>query len=119
MKTKSIFTGRIASAFFALAIAMISFTAVQASPISGTPTNEATFTSLGVVKGEIVFKLTYENVNGDNLEVVLLDKDGSRLYRQVFTDKNLNRTFKVPSEVESFVVRVTNLTTKEEQKFQV
>jgi|SRR5687768_18509621 len=113
----SIFSLR--SALLVLAIGMFSFSAVQASPITGNPINEATVTSLGVVSGEMIFKLKYENINGDNLEVVLVDKEGNRLYRQVFTDKSLNRTFKVPAEVESFVVRFTNLKTKEEQKFEV
>ena len=120
MKTNnSNFASKLKSSLLVLAIAVISFNTVNATPISETPVNEATITSLGVVSGEMIFKLKYENVNGDNLEVILTDKDGNRLYRQVFTDKSLNRTFKVPSEVESFVVRFTNLKTKEEQKFEV
>ena len=109
----------IKSALLVLSMAVMSFNALQAAPTTGTPVNEASFTSLGVISGEMIFKLKYENVNGDNLEVVLTDRDGNRLFRQVFTDKNVNRTFKVPSEVESFVVRLTNLKTKEEQKFEV
>jgi hypothetical protein len=80
---------------------------------------DPTVTSLGIVKGEMVFNLKYENVDGDKLEVVLIDQEGSRLYRQIFTDKDLNRTFKVPADIESFVVRVTNLKTKVEQKFEL
>ena len=113
------FAGKLKSSLLVLAIAVISFNTVQASTTAGVPVNEVTLTSLGVVSGEMIFKLKYDNVNGDNLEVVLIDKEGNRLYRQVFTDKNLNRTFKVPSEVETFVVRFTNLKTKEEQKFEV
>ena len=112
-------TSSLKSALLVLAIGMFSFTAVQASPITGNPINEATVTSLGVVSGEMIFKLKYENINGDHLEVILVDKDGTRLYRQVFTDKILSRTFKVPAEVESFIVRFTNLKTKEEQKFEI
>jgi hypothetical protein len=120
MKTiNSNFAGKLKSSLLVLAIAVISFNTVQASTATGAPVNEVTLTSLGVVSGEMIFKLKYDNVNGDNLEVVLTDKEGNRLYRQVFTDKSLNRTFKVPSEVESFVVRFTNLRTKEEQKFEV
>ena len=116
----SIFSAsKLKSALLVLAIGMFSFTAVQANPVTGNPGNEATVTSLGVVSGEMIFKLKYENINGDHLEVVLIDKDGTRLYRQVFTDKSLSRTFKVPAEVESFVVKFTNLKTKEEQKFEI
>jgi hypothetical protein len=119
MKTNSNFASKLKSSLLVLAIAVISFNTVQASPITGAPVNEVTLTSMGVVSGEMIFKLKYENVNGDNLEVVLTDRDGNRLYRQVFTDKSLNRTFKVPAEVESFIVKFTNLKTKTEQKFEV
>ena len=113
------FASKLKSSLLVLALGVISFNTLQATPVTGTPVNDVTITSLGVVSGEMIFKLKYENVNGDNLEVILIDKEGNRLYRQVFTDKNLNRTFKVPAEVESFTVRFTNLKTKEEQKFEV
>lgn len=101
-----------------IALALTGFTAVNAA---GTPVaeKEPTVTSMGVVSGQVVFNLKYDNIENENVEVALTDKDGNRFYRQVFSDKNLNKTFKVPAEVESFVVKVTNLKTKAEQRFEI
>ena len=96
----------------------LGFTTANAA---GTPVaeKEPTVTSMGVVSGQVVFNLKYDNIENENVEVALTDKDGNRFYRQVFTEKNLNKTFKVPAEVESFVVKVTNLKTKAEQRFEI
>jgi hypothetical protein len=97
----------------------LGFTAANAGTGKPVAEKEPTVTSLGVVSGQVVFNLKYDNIENENVEVALTDKDGNRFYRQVFSEKNLNKTFKVPAEVESFVVRVTNLKTKAEQRFEI
>ena len=107
----------IKKSFLVIALALGFATANAA----GTPVaeKEPTVTSMGVVSGQVVFNLKYDNIENENVEVALTDRDGNRFYRQVFTEKNLNKTFKVPAEVESFVVKVTNLKTKAEQRFEI
>ena len=96
-------------------VGIISANAASNDPIE----KNSTLTSLGVVSGEMMFNLKCENLNGDKVEVVLTDSQGTRLYRQIYTDKNLNKTFRVPVDVEKLVVRVTNLKDKTQQKFEV
>jgi hypothetical protein len=96
----------------------LGFTAANATGVPAAE-KEPTVTSLGVVSGQVVFNLKYDNQSDENVEVVLTDKQGNRFYRQVFAGGNLNKTFKVPAEVESFVVRVTNLKSKIEQRFEI
>ena len=116
MKTVS---ASIRKSILVIALALTGFTAVNAA--TGTPfaEKEPTVTSLGVVSGQVVFNLKYDNQDNENVEVVLTDKEGNRFYRQVFAGKDLNKTFKVPAEVESFVVKVTNLKSKTEQRFEI
>ena len=47
----------IKSALLVLSMVVMSVSALQAAPTTGTPVNQASFTSLGVVSGEMIFKL--------------------------------------------------------------
>src|SRR3989442_13899093 len=62
----------------------------------------------GVYKGEMFFNLKSENTNGDKLYIVLLDENGARLHKEVFTGKNLNKTFGVPAHVGTVILIVNN-----------
>jgi hypothetical protein len=105
-----------------LVIAIISFAGLGSAFAATEPKfaeKNPTITSLGVVSNQMVFNLKYENAEGDKFEVVITDQDGFRLFRQVYTEKNMNRTFKVPADLEKFVVRITNIRSKSEQKFEI
>src|SRR3954462_11228644 len=120
MKTNSNSTRvSIKKSFLMMAICLMGVMSASAFSSHDPLEKDPTVTSVGIVSGELIFNVKYDNAAGDKLEVVLTDRDGSRLYRQIFTDKNLVKTFRVPADIQTVYVRVTNLTSKNEQKFEV
>jgi len=112
-------TTSIKKIFFVSAICLAGFMTVNAAGKTDSSDNEPILTTKGVANGEMSFNLKYHNATGDRLEVVLTDKEGNRLYEQTFRDKNLNKTFKVESDIKSLTLTVTNLNSKDEQKFEI
>ena len=76
-------------------------------------------TPLGIQDGDMVFKIKTANANADKLYITLSDKDGLTLYKGIFSDKNLTKTFKVPAEVGSLNLVVTNLTDKSVERYEI
>lgn len=76
-------------------------------------------TSLGIQEGEMVFRIRTENSNENRLYIVLQDKDGVALYKGMFSEKNLSKTFKVPAEVGSLSLIVTNLKDKSVERYEI
>ena len=74
-------------------------------------------TPKGLVSDEMVFNVNFENLNNHKLDIRIYDEDGTRLYRQAFTGKNLDKTFKVNSEYGKVVLYITNTDDNSEQKF--
>ena len=76
-------------------------------------------TSSGVVNGEMTFRLNYENETADVLEIIITDNQGNRLYRKLSTDKKLNTTFRIPAEVGTVYLTVTNTKDRTQKRFQI
>jgi hypothetical protein len=74
-------------------------------------------TPKGLVQDEMVFNVNFDNVDGHKLDIKIFDEDGTRLYKEVFSGKKLNKTFKVNSEFGKVVLFVTNTDDGSEQKF--
>ena len=74
-------------------------------------------TPKGLVSDEMVFNVNFNNLNNHKLDIKIYDEDGTRLYRQTFTGKKLDKTFKVNSEFGKVVLYVINTDDNSEQKF--
>ena len=81
--------------------------------------DELTVTPMGIIDGDIAFTLRYDNPAGDKLQVTLRDKDGNRLYHKLLNSTNLKKTFKLPSEVDTVYLTVTNTKDNSEKRFQI
>ena len=76
-------------------------------------------TSLGVQEGEMVFKIKTANLSQDKLYVVINDSDGLNIYKGIFSEKNLSKTFKVPAELGSLTLVITNLKDKNVERYEI
>jgi len=74
-------------------------------------------TPKGLVSNEMVFNVNFDNLNNHKLDIKIYDEDGTRLYKQTFAGKKLNKTFMVNSEFGKVVLYVINTDDKSEQKF--
>lgn len=81
--------------------------------------NLVQLTSLGVQEGEMVFKIRTSNPSQDKLYIAINDSEGLNIYKGIFSDKNLAKTFKVPAELGSLTVVVTNLKDKSVERFEI
>src|SRR4051794_6722922 len=77
------------------------FGAVRAERKSDSTDKEATLICKTVQDGQMSFTLNYDNENNDRVEVILTDRDGNRLFHQVYKDRTLSKTFKVDSDIKS------------------
>src|SRR5688500_17972710 len=106
--SKSVFKSVSIKAFLAtffIMLASVSFT--RAGEIGLLNESGVTITSTGVVNGEMVFTLKYENEHADVLEIAIFDARGNRLYRKLSSDKKLSTTFKVPADLGTVYLTVT------------
>ena len=94
---------------------LVTANATGTSP--GTIDTKIDVTPKGLVSDEMVFNVNLENLNNHKLDIRIYDEDGTRLYRQTFTGKNLDKTFKVNSEYGKVVLYVTNTDDNSQQKF--
>lgn len=109
MKTQSITT--IAKRFFfGNLLAATLFLSANANDKTTAPaTTNAEVKYVGVDKdNQLSFKVTYSNPSGSTFTLAVRDEQGETLYRSHFSDKNFNKTFKLPkSEVNklTFVIQ--------------
>ena len=97
----------------------IGFAANAAGNIPDDKLRDATVTSLGVSDGAMTFNLKYANPNSDKLKIVLSDKSGTVLYKEILNAEAINKTFKTTSDVGSVVLTILNLNDKTTQKFEI
>jgi hypothetical protein len=97
----------------------IGFAANAAGNIPDDKLRDATVTSLGVSDGAMTFNLKYANPNSDKLKIVLSDKSGTVLYKEIMNAEAINKTFKTTSDVGSVVLTILNLNDKTTQKFEI
>lgn len=76
-------------------------------------------TSMGIQDGEMVFKIKTENAGEDKLYITITDSEGLNLYKGIFSEKNLTKTFKVPAELGSLTLVVTNLKDKNVERYEI
>ena len=76
-------------------------------------------TSLGVSQGAMAFNLKYDNAGEDKLLIMLSDKEGFVLYKDILSTKTIDKTFKTTAEVGSVVLTIINLKEKTTQKFSI
>ncbi|MEO6915825.1 MAG: hypothetical protein ABI151_09395, partial [Chitinophagaceae bacterium] len=55
----------------------------------------------------------------EKLYVTLTDRDGLTLYKGIFSEKNLAKTFKIPTEVGSLSLVVTNPKDKSFERYEI
>jgi hypothetical protein len=118
--SKSVFKSVSIKAFLAtffIMLASASFTG--ATEIGLSNETGVTITSTGVVNGEMVFTLKYDNEHADVLEIAITDNQGNRLYRKLSSDKKLSTTFKVPADLGTVYLTVTNAKDKTQKRFQI
>jgi len=105
---KNIFMKRlfIATTFFLLAAVT---TRAQSTTVKALPKEEAAQVKyLGTQDDLVVFNVTYKNSNGTAFSLLVKDQDGSELYRNVYSEKNFNKQFRLPRADRSrliFVIR--------------
>ena len=97
----------------------IGFAANAAGNMPDDKLRDATVTSLGVSDGAMTFNLKYANPNSDKLKIVLSDKSGTVLYKEIMNAEAINKTFKTTSDVGSVVLTILNLNDKTTQKFEI
>ncbi len=123
MKTTSITT--IAKRFFAgslLAAAL--FLSVHANAAAGTAVsadNKVEVKYTGVDKfNQLSFNVKYSNPNGNAFYLTVLDENGEALYKGVYSDKQFDKTFKLPkSEVSKLTFVIDGGKEAFKQKFDV
>ena len=76
-------------------------------------------TSSGVVNGEMTFRLNYENESADVLEIVITDNQGNRLYKKLSAERKLNTAFRIPAELGTVYLTVTNTKDRTQKRFQI
>ncbi len=80
---------------------------------------EITVTAVGVENAEIVFNVKHQNSNEDKLYIALADKEGTKLYNEVVSVKNFDKTFRINAEVGTVYLIVTNARTKASEKYEI
>ena len=106
-------------AVLALLIMLFSISASNAANIGLFNEADVTISSRGVVNGEMIFTLKHENPDADELEISISDNQGQRLYRKMSNDKKLSTTFKVPADLGTVYLTVTNTKDKTQKRFQI
>ena len=76
-------------------------------------------TSMGLEDNAMVFNLKYDNEQGEKLVIRIVDQDGTNLYKDILSDKNISRTFKIPADLGSVVLLVSTVNGKNQQKFEI
>lgn len=76
-------------------------------------------TSMGIQDGDMVFKIKTENASEDKLYITINDSEGLNLYKGIFSEKNLTKTFKVPAALGSLTLVVTNLKDKNVERYEI
>lgn len=85
----------------------------------GDKNKEVAVTSLGVSEGKVKFNLKCQNADGDKFYVELMDTEGNKLYKEMFTDKHFNKTFVASSDLGKIFLIVTNVKDKSRHKFEI
>ena len=116
-------TALLRKAFSTLALTVLGctgiFTATAQDTASLNKEKNITVTPVGVSGAEIVFNLKHLNPGTDKIFVALSDQYGDRLYTEMVTVKNFDKTFKVNAEVGTVYLLVTNTRTKAQEKFEI
>lgn len=93
---------------------------VLASPdLPSGSKNIASVTSLGVADGQMQFNLRYDNEKQHKLNIVLSDELGNVLYREIVSNKTVNKTFRTSPEINTLILVVTNSSNRSVQKFEI
>ncbi|HTI12341.1 MAG TPA: hypothetical protein VL832_27400 [Puia sp.] len=96
----------IATTIFLLAAAT---TQAQSTAVKDLPKEEAIQVKyLGTQDDLVVFNVTYKNSGGSAFSLLVKDQDGSELYRNVYSEKDFNKQFRLPRADRSrltFVIR--------------
>ncbi|MBC7901960.1 MAG: hypothetical protein H7Y27_00995 [Gemmatimonadaceae bacterium] len=94
--------------------------ATLAGTAQSTVSKSTTVAFVQTQREQLVFKVNYQNVEGDKFEVVVKDADGSVLHQSSYTNKVFSKFFLIP-KTESvkpvFVIR--NLRTNKTEVFEV
>jgi hypothetical protein len=86
--------------FFGNLLAAAMFLSAQAAPVNtnnnfGPEKAEVKYT--GVDKeNQLSFKVKYSNPTGSNFSLSILDENGDAIYKGYFSDKNFDKTVKLP-----------------------
>ncbi|HTS44868.1 MAG TPA: hypothetical protein VMH01_10760 [Puia sp.] len=90
----------------ALLLTGLSISSVKAgSVISG---DRAVVKYLGTAPDAILFRVSVDNPSGNKFSVIILDETGNEIFREVYTDKNFEKRFRLPKSDEqklTFVIR--------------
>lgn len=95
------------------------FTANASSHLPTDKNDIAAVTSLGASDGTMAFNLKYENADEDRMVIMLSDREGMVLYKEILSAKSIDKTFKTTSDVGTVVLSITNLKDKTTQKFSI
>jgi hypothetical protein len=82
--------------------------AVHAQSTSNPAYKNVEIRYLGVTDDGVLFNVAYDNPNGSKFSVMLLDKDGTPLFQEVYSDKKFEKRFMLPktdNDKVTFVVR--------------
>lgn len=82
-----------------------------------TTDTEIDVTPKGIVQDAMIFNLNFNNANGDTLDIKIIDENGTKVYKEIFTGKVLNKTFKVDSEFGTVSLFIVNTKDNSEHKF--
>lgn len=93
------------------------FTANAFNNLPAAMENEIDVTPKGIKQDAMIFDLNFNNAKGDTLDIKMLDENGTKVYKEIFTGKSLNKTFKVDSEFGTVFLYIVNTNDNSEHKF--
>ena len=90
----------------AAVFALVLSSAKAQSTETATTNNAATVKYLGAQDDMLVFDISYSNPTNGKFQIVIKDQDGTPVYQNVFTEKNIYKQFRLPKSDKDRVVFV-------------
>jgi hypothetical protein len=105
--------------FFVSFFTVLTVMGANAQKVADTVNSIASVTYLGSANEQMSFGLKYENETGEKYVITILDSEGVTLFDGSFSEKNFNKTFKVPVEIGNLTFIISNYKNRAEKKFSV
>ena len=85
----------------------------------GLPDKDATIEYLGSDDEMFLFNVHYNNTKGDKFIIEVLESSDNVLFKEIYTDKEFNKKFKIPKDLEKLSFVIKGVKDKSKQVFLV